>query len=473
MSKNDSPAGSAGGPVALPDLSDLPEKMRVHALAKLIGVTSREVLAALSGLGHEARSVQSTIERKIVEQVIGALVPGSDDGDADAGATSEEPAPALERAAVLAPVFVPATPLFQAPVRAADDAPSGTPAEAPPSRRRRRGKAEEPAPEPQADTAAEETADEDIDDPAADDAGDAGDEADDGSRRRRRRGRRGRGRGRGGDESDDTDSESESESDTDEESDEDGEEDEPETAEGSRRRRRRRRRRGSGDDAADTSDDDPPGTVTRIRTPRESRRDDNGDGADGGDGVQSVRGSTRLEAKRQRRRDGRDAGRRRQPILSEAEFLARRESVERTMVVRERGSRVEIGVLEDQVLVEHFVTGRERRLAGGQHLPRPGAERAAVDGGRVRRHRPRPQRRALRGRGRLGRRRARRQGPTHRAGALHAATACSCRSPRTRSGTRAPGSPPRSASRAGSWCTCRPAARPASAASCPTSSGGG
>ena len=47
MTKNDSPAGSAGGPVALPDLADLPEKMRVHALAKLIGVTSREVLAAL------------------------------------------------------------------------------------------------------------------------------------------------------------------------------------------------------------------------------------------------------------------------------------------------------------------------------------------------------------------------------------------------------------------------------------------
>ncbi len=389
MSKNDSPAGSAGGPVALPDLSDLPEKMRVHALAKLIGVTSREVLAALSGLGHEARSVQSTIERKIVEQVIGALVPGSGNGDADAGAMYEEPAPAPERAAVLAPVFVPATPLFQAPVRAADDAPSGTPAEAPPSRRRRRGKAEEPAPEPQADTATEETADEDIDDPAADDAGDAGDEADDdGSRRRRRRGRRGRGRGRGSDESDDTDSETES--DTDEESDEDTEEDEPETTEGSRRRRRRRRRRGSGDDAADTSDDDPPGTVTRIRAPRESRRDDSGDSGDGGDGVQSVRGSTRLEAKRQRRRDGRDAGRRRQPILSEAEFLARRESVERTMVVRERGSRVEIGVLEDQVLVEHFVTGRDGgSLVGNIYLGRvqnvlPSMEAAFVDIGRGR-----------------------------------------------------------------------------------------
>src|SRR5690242_11392413 len=80
MSKNDSPAGSAGGAVALPDLDALPEKMRVHALAKLIGVTSREVLAALSGLGHEARSPQSSIERKVVEQIIGALLPGAADG---------------------------------------------------------------------------------------------------------------------------------------------------------------------------------------------------------------------------------------------------------------------------------------------------------------------------------------------------------------------------------------------------------
>ena len=77
MSKNESPAGTTGGSVVLPDLDALPDKMRVHALAKLLGVTSREILAALSGLGHEARSVQSSIERKVVEQIIGALVPGA------------------------------------------------------------------------------------------------------------------------------------------------------------------------------------------------------------------------------------------------------------------------------------------------------------------------------------------------------------------------------------------------------------
>src|SRR6185437_13689738 len=264
---------------------------------------------------------------------------------------------------------------------------------APPSRRRRRGgkAVEEPAAaedtpaEVAADIAAEETADADT----ADDLDDGSDDGDDSARRRRRRGRRGRGRGRGGDETDENDNDTES--DTDDESEDDSEESDDtdaESSESSRRRRRRRRRRGSGDDAADSTDDDPPGTVTRIRAPREPRSD-GGDSGDG-DGVQSVRGSTRLEAKRQRRRDGRDAGRRRQPILSEAEFLARRESVERTMVVRERASRVEIGVLEDDVLVEHFVTGRDGgSLVGNIYLGRvqnvlPSMEAAFVDIGRGR-----------------------------------------------------------------------------------------
>ena len=49
-----------------------------------------------------------------------------------------------------------------------------------------------------------------------------------------------------------------------------------------------------------------------------------------------IEGSTRMEAKRQRRKENRAAGRRRAPILSEAEFLARRESVDRKLVIRQR-----------------------------------------------------------------------------------------------------------------------------------------
>ncbi|HEY0805288.1 MAG TPA: Rne/Rng family ribonuclease, partial [Pseudonocardiaceae bacterium] len=103
-----------------------------------------------------------------------------------------------------------------------------------------------------------------------------------------------------------------------------------------------------------------------------------------------VRGSTRLEAKRQRRRDGREAGRRRVPILSESEFLARREAVDRKMVVNQRGDTVQIGVLEDGVLVEHFVTSAgSGSLVGNVYLGRvqnvlPSMEAAFVDIGRGR-----------------------------------------------------------------------------------------
>ena len=104
---------------------------------------------------------------------------------------------------------------------------------------------------------------------------------------------------------------------------------------------------------------------------------------------QSIKGSTRLEAKRQRRRDGRDAGRRR-PVVTEAEFLARRESVDRQMVVRAKNGRIQIGVLEDKVLVEHYVArSQDASLIGNVYLGRvqnvlPSMEAAFVDIGRGR-----------------------------------------------------------------------------------------
>uniref|UniRef100_UPI0015F122AD translation initiation factor IF-2 N-terminal domain-containing protein n=1 Tax=Pseudonocardia pini TaxID=2758030 RepID=UPI0015F122AD len=61
MSINDAPAGGTGGPFSV---SDLPEKLRVHALAKLIGRTSKEVLAALADVGSPASSAQAGVDRK-------------------------------------------------------------------------------------------------------------------------------------------------------------------------------------------------------------------------------------------------------------------------------------------------------------------------------------------------------------------------------------------------------------------------
>jgi ribonuclease E len=143
------------------------------------------------------------------------------------------------------------------------------------------------------------------------------------------------------------------------------------------RRRRRKRRRGSADGVADSADD-PPDTVVHVREP--SAADD----------VRAVKGSTRLEAKKQRRREGRETGRRRPPIITESEFLARREAVDRTMVVRQRQDRTQIAVLEDGVLVEHYVNrSTHQSYVGNVYLGKvqnvlPSMEAAFVDIGKGR-----------------------------------------------------------------------------------------
>ena len=147
------------------------------------------------------------------------------------------------------------------------------------------------------------------------------------------------------------------------------------------------------DGASDNSDSDSESSSSKRRR-RRRRRATSGDGSDDDestkDEVTSVKGSTRLEAKRQRRREGRDAGRRRSPIVSEAEFLARRESVDRVMVVRGFEDRTQIAVLEDKILVEHYVT-RERNasMIGNVYLGKvqnvlPSMEAAFIDIGRGR-----------------------------------------------------------------------------------------
>lgn len=99
---------------------------------------------------------------------------------------------------------------------------------------------------------------------------------------------------------------------------------------------------------------------------------------------QRVKGSTRLEAKKQRRRDSRDTLRRR-TVVTESEFLARREAVDRQMVVSTKADRVQIGVLEDKILVEHYVArAAEASLIGNVYLGKvqnvlPSMEAAFVD----------------------------------------------------------------------------------------------
>jgi ribonuclease E len=253
------------------------------------------------------------------------------------------------------------------------------------SRRRRRGAAEEPA--EVAVTEAEPAVDE-VDESADDiEDGDEGDDDEDGglARRRRRRGRRGRGRGKGpSDDAEDGDADAESDAEEGAEASADDAEDEEEPEDGESegdgvtRRRRRRRRKGSGD--AETGGiEDGVHTVVRVREPRRTS-----------DEVQGVSGSTRLEAKRQRRRDGREQRRTRPPILSESEFLARREAVDRVMVVRQKQDRTQIAVLEDGILVEHYVArATSGTMVGNVYLGKvqnvlPSMEAAFVDVGRGR-----------------------------------------------------------------------------------------
>ncbi|MGN6681634.1 MAG: Rne/Rng family ribonuclease [Streptosporangiaceae bacterium] len=157
-----------------------------------------------------------------------------------------------------------------------------------------------------------------------------------------------------------------------------------ETGEGSsssRRRRRRRQRSGAVDPGGEVPADDPADTVVHVREPRAASESDD---------VRAVKGSTRLEAKRQRRREGRDTGRRRPPIITESEFLARREAVERVMAVRQQGDRTQIAVLEDGVLVEHYVDrASHQSYVGNVYLGKvqnvlPSMEAAFVDIGKGR-----------------------------------------------------------------------------------------
>ena len=374
MANTTTPAGGIGGwtdaPVTTPaDQADLavslPSKLRVHALAKLLAVSSKEVVAALADLGIGVSSAQASIDRDTAMRVLAVLLPDPEPDPTEIDEVAQQSAPETPLLPVLtspagsnlpAPpaVFNAAVPVFLSP-----------------------------APQPGVADEPDLIHDETVDEPGLDDA-----DSDSAGRRRRRRGRRGRGRGKAGGEAEDGSAEQgedvrdeADEQDFSESPAEDVTAEEPGESVARRRRCRRRRRDGSDEDAV-VGEDDPPDTVVHVR--------DSKINALAGDEVQSIRGSTRLEAKRQRRRDGREAGRRRVAILSESEFLARREAVGRTMVVREHAERTQIAVLEDDILVEHFVTtSGSGSLVGNVYLGRvqnvlPSMEAAFVDIGRGR-----------------------------------------------------------------------------------------
>lgn len=406
------------------DRASAPEKMRVHALAKAVGVTSKEVIAALAELGVVVTSASSSVgaedRNRFLDAVAGS---GSLDdgrsGESAAVEAGEKPAAkkatrrsrsrrTAKRAAsksaapgkkadeveveetIVADVPAESAPAEPASAEAAfteaaatesanaeDDhlveiVPPVTPPPAEPAFAVPVFMAPEPI-EVIADDSADSSsgADADATGNAADESGDA-DRADstdsdpgDGSNRREprpRRRRRGRGRGRGGQGSSGGDS-----SDGDSSGDRDSSGADSESAKGS--------------DAG----------VVKQDNARGGERDDNAEPeVPVVDEPVAIKGSTRLEAQRRRRADRRAESRKRH-VISEAEFLARRESVERTMVVRERrrhdgdGMVTQVGVLEDDLLVEHFVTSdTQTSIIGDIYLGRvqnvlPSMEAAFID----------------------------------------------------------------------------------------------
>ena len=199
-----------------------------------------------------------------------------------------------------------------------------------------------------------------------------GDESED-VRRRRRRG--GRGRRRGGKDVADSDDLTEN---SNEEASEDTTE---ESADGATpRRRRRRRARGEGVTPGETIEEDGVLTVVkvreaRVREPRPERNENRG---------------RRDRGDRYDRRDRRDFTRKRGTVITESEFLSRREAVDRSMLVRQIADRTQIAIIEDNVMVEHYVNRNSNiSYVGNVYLGKvqnvlPSMEAAFVDIGKGR-----------------------------------------------------------------------------------------
>jgi len=157
------------------------------------------------------------------------------------------------------------------------------------------------------------------------------------------------------------------------------------------RRRRRRRAKGEGVEASESVDEDGVVTVVKVRPPREStptRTDRTPRNSRERD-----RDRDRGRSRDRRERDDRaprDFTRRRGTIITEQEFLARRENVDREMLVRQTGDRTQIAVLEDKIMVEHYVNRNSNiSYVGNVYLGRvqnvlPSMEAAFVDIGKGR-----------------------------------------------------------------------------------------
>jgi ribonuclease E len=201
--------------------------------------------------------------------------------------------------------------------------------------------------------------------------------------RRRRRGGRGRRKPGAGDATTtDNNDENSSEESTDEDS-----------SEGSTSTRRRRRRRATGEGVTpgETIEEDGVITVVKVREKRERvERPARPDRNDRGSRNRRDRNDRNDRNDRGGRSDYREPYRKRGTIITDGEFLARRENVDREMLVRQIADRTQIAVIEDGVMVEHYVNRNSNQsYVGNVYLGRvqnvlPSMEAAFVDIGKGR-----------------------------------------------------------------------------------------
>ena len=213
-----------------------------------------------------------------------------------------------------------------------------------------------------------------------------GSESEDRANRNRRRRRGGRGRRKPG--ADTANTENSDENSSEESSEED-------STEGSTSTRRRRRRRATGDDVTpgETIEEDGVITVVKVREKRErparaeraERSNNNRNRRDRND-----RNDRYDRNDRGGRSEYREPYRKRGTIITDGEFLARRENVDREMLVRQIADRTQIAVIEDGVMVEHYVNRNSNQsYVGNVYLGRvqnvlPSMEAAFVDIGKGR-----------------------------------------------------------------------------------------
>ena len=213
-----------------------------------------------------------------------------------------------------------------------------------------------------------------------------GSESEDRANRNRRRRRGGRGRRKPG--ADTANTENNDENSSEESTEED-------STEGSTSTRRRRRRRATGDDVTpgETIEEDGVITVVKVREKRErparaeraERSNNNRNRRDRND-----RNDRYDRNDRGGRSEYREPYRKRGTIITDGEFLARRENVDREMLVRQIADRTQIAVIEDGVMVEHYVNRNSNQsYVGNVYLGRvqnvlPSMEAAFVDIGKGR-----------------------------------------------------------------------------------------